>query len=288
MKKNMSFLLVIVAGVFWGCTSLFVKVLNSYGMNSVQISCIRVIFAALFIVLFALIKDRNLFKIKLKDLPLFILLGVISLFCTSIFYFTTISMASVSVACVLMYTAPIFVLIFSFIFFKEKITFKKLISIFLAVLGCTLVSGIIGAENNKISPLALFFGLLSGISYASYSIFGKFILKKYSAMTMTLYAFVIAAITSLFAFDFNTAGNLLSENNILFLLFPLTGLFTSFIPYLLYSSGLKRLEPSIAVVLSSVEPLVATLVSILILLEPFSFVSGMGIISILIAVIILN
>lgn len=186
-----------------------------------------------------------------------------------------------------MYTAPIFVLIFSVIFFDEKITIKKIIAVILAVIGCIFVSGIIGV-NNKISVNGLFFGLLSGISYASYSIIGKFILKKYSPLTMTCYAFIFAGLAALFVFDYKTAGFLVMENKTLMLLCPLTGICTSVMPYLLYSLGLKKLEPSIASVLSSIEPLVATLISIFILLEPFSIVSGAGILIILFSVIILN
>lgn len=287
MNKKASMMLVILAGIFWGCTALFVKALTSHGLDSIQISCVRVISSAIFMSLFVLIKDKNLFRIKLKDIPLFIIIGAVSIFSTSVCYFKTISVASVSVACVLMYTAPIFVLIFSVIFFREKITVKKIIAVILAVIGCALVSGIVGS-GSTISAVGLMFGLLSGILYASYSIVGKFILKKYSPLTMTVYAFIFAAITALFVFDFKTAGALAIENKYLILLYPLTGICTSFMPYLLYSIGLKKLEPSIAAVLSSVEPLVATLVSVFILLEPFSLISGAGILIILVSVIILN
>ena len=263
---------------------MFVKTLNSYGFDSIQISCIRVISSTIFMSLFVLIKDKKLFKIRLKDLPLFILIGIASIFATSIFYFQA---ASVSVACVLMYTAPIFVLIFSVIFFREKITVKKIIAVILAVIGCALISGIVGSDN-KISQAGLTFGLLSGIFYASYSIIGKFILKKYSPLTMTVYAFIFAATAALFVFDLKTASALAIKNNSLILLCPLTGLCTSFAPYLLYSIGLKKLEPSIAAVLSSVEPLIATLISIFVLAEPFGLISGLGIIAIVISVIILN
>lgn len=287
MQKRLAILMVIFSGIFWGTTGLFVNKLSTFGLDSIQISCIRMITSAIFMSLFVFFKDRTLFKINIKDLPLFILIGAVSIFSTSVFYFKAISAASVSVACVLMYTAPIFVLIFSIIFFREKITFKKIVAVIMAVMGCAFVSGIIGSDS-RISVTGLVFGLLSGIFYASYSIIGKFILKKYSPLTMTVYAFIFAGLTALFFFDFNAAGSLIEQTNYLAFLFPLTGLCTSVMPYLLYSLGLKRLEPSTAAVLSSVEPFVATLVSIFILLEPFSLISGLGIVSILISVIILN
>lgn len=287
MKKNLAILSAIFAGIFWGTTGIFVRILAGYGMDSVQITCIRLITSAIFMSVFLFFRDRNLFKIRLNDLPFFLASGVISIFCTSIFYFKTISLVSVSIACVLMYTAPIFVLIFSVIFFREKITLKKIIAVLLAVVGCFFVSGVL-SQNDEISLTALLFGLLSGISYASYSIFGKFILKKYSPLTLTLYSFIFAAIASLFMLDFKTTANLISQNIEFLFLYPLTGLCTSVIPYLLYSVGLKRLESSTAVVLSSVEPLVATLISIFILSEPFTAPIGTGIAIIIVSIIVLQ
>lgn len=284
---KLSIISAILAGVFWGSSGLFVRLLGSYGMDSIQISCIRLITATLFMSLFILFKDKNLFKIKLKDLPFFICSGVISIFLTSICYFKTMSLVSVSIACVLMYTAPIFVLIFSVILFKEKLTARKIFAVILAVAGCFFVSGALGNTNN-VSAMALFFGLMSGVTYASYSIFGKFILKKYSPLTLTLYSFIFAAISALFIMDFGSVGQLVIQNKELFLLYPLTGLCTSVVPYLFYSVGLKKLDPSTAVVLSSVEPLVATLISIFILGEFFTISMGLGIVIIILSIIILQ
>ncbi len=287
IKKNLAIFSAIFAGIFWGSSGLFVRLLGTYGLSSIQISCVRLITAALFMSVFVFIKDRHLFKVKLKDLPLFACSGVISIFFLSITYFKTMTLVSVSIACVLMYTAPIFVLILSVILFKEKLTFKKIFAVILAVSGCFFVWGAVG-DGSEISSSALGFGLLSGICYASYSIFGKFLLKKYSPLTLTLYSFIFAALASVFTLDFQLTASLIIQSKELILLFPLTGLCTSIIPYILYSVGLKLLEPSTAVVLSSVEPLVATLVSIFILSELFTFSIGVGIALIIVSIIILR
>lgn len=85
MKKRLSIFTVILAAVFWGTTSLFVKALASYGFDSLQISCIRMFFSALFMSSFIFFKDKKLFKISFKDTFLFILLGIVSVFLTSVF-----------------------------------------------------------------------------------------------------------------------------------------------------------------------------------------------------------
>ena len=68
----------------------------------------------------------------------------------------------------------------------------------------------------------------------------------------------------------------------------LTALVTAVIPFLCYTLGLRTVEASRAGILATVEPLVATLVGILVFSEPLTLLSGLGILLILSAVVILN
>lgn len=288
MKNKIYPLFIILAGIFWGTTGIFVRTLQSYGLSALQISCVRLITAAVIMLLFILIKDRQLLKIKLKDIWIFILSGGISVFFTCVFYFKAISLASVSVACILMYTAPIFVMITSFFVFGEKLAKRKIFAMLIAFFGCFLVSGIIGSGKAGNSPAGFLFGLGAGIAYASYSIFSKIALKKYSPYTATFYSFLVAGIAALFITDFSGLTALASKNTELLLLYPLTGLMASVVPFLLYTLGLSGMDSGSASVLSCTEPLAAALVSVFILSEPLSPVSLCGMFLILISVIMLS
>ena len=68
----------------------------------------------------------------------------------------------------------------------------------------------------------------------------------------------------------------------------LTGLVTAVIPFLAYTLGLRTVEASRAGILATIEPLVATLVGIVVFSEPLTLLSGLGIVLILAAVILLN
>ena len=114
-------LLTILAGICWGCISLFLRPLAAAGFSSLQVMLFRALFSALFLLIFFLIKDRKLLKIQLKDIWMFVGTGVVSLTFFSLCYFTTILEVGTSIAVVLLYTSPIFVLFMSLILFKEKI-----------------------------------------------------------------------------------------------------------------------------------------------------------------------
>lgn len=199
--KKLAFLPVLLAGILWGCIGIFVRHYTALGLEPMQTVVIRIVIAAALFSLFVLIYDRKLFKIKLKDLWIFLGSGVISVGVFTYCYFTSMKLSSLSVAAVLLYTAPAFVMLFSLIFFKEKLTVPKVISLILAVLGCAMTTGVIGGQLN-VTLAGFLFGLGSGICYALYSIFSRFALNRgYQPFTITLYTFIFAAIASVAVTD---------------------------------------------------------------------------------------
>ena len=287
-KRSIGPLLIILAGCFWGSMGIFVRRLTTFGFSSVQIVAIRVTLAALFFGALLLCKDRSGFRIALKDLPLFLGLGFGSILFFTVCYFTAINMMSLSTAAILLYTSPIWIMLMSVLFFREKLTVRKLLALGLAFAGCVLVSGISG---EGITPAGLLIGLGAGLGYGLYSILGTVALRKYSPYTVTTYTFLFAAAGSWLicgpadmVSKFAAAENLLS----LLLFCGLTALVTAVVPFLAYTLGLRTVEASRAGILATIEPLVATLVGILVFAEPLTLLSGLGILLILSAVVILN
>ena len=287
-KHNIGPLLILLAGCFWGSMGIFVRRLGTFGFSSVQIVCIRVTLAALFFSVLLLAKDRRGFRIALRDLPLFLGLGFGSILFFTVCYFTAITMMPLSTAAILLYTSPIWIMLMSVLFFREKLNAVKLLALGLAFAGCVLVSGISG---EGITLAGLLVGLGSGIGYGLYSILGTVALRKYSPYTVTAYTFLFAAAGSWavcgprdMVAKFTAAPDLLS----LLLFCCLTALVTAVIPFLAYTLGLRSVEASRAGILATVEPLVATIIGILVFSEPLTWLSGLGILLILSAVILLN
>ena len=135
---------VILAGTLWGIISIFLKGLYTAGFSALQVMFFRGFISSVFMAIFLFVKDKSLLKFKLKDIWLFLGTGVISLTFFSLCYFYTILESGASVAVILLYTSPIFVLIMSVLLFKEQITFPKIVALILTFVGCVLVSGIGG------------------------------------------------------------------------------------------------------------------------------------------------
>ena len=281
-------LLIILAGCFWGSMGIFVRRLGAFGFTSIQIVAIRVTLAALVFCVLMRIKDRSGCGISVRDIPLYLGLGFGSILFFTVCYFTAIRLMPLSTAAILLYTSPIWIMLMSMLFFHEKMNRKKLGALALAFAGCVLVSGISG---EGIPLRGLLVGLGSGIGYGLYSILGTVALRKYSPYTVTAYTFLFAAVGACLIcdpMDLMRKCAAAPDHAALFLLCCMTALVTAVVPFLAYTIGLRTVEASRAGILATIEPMVAALIGILVFSEQLTVLSGLGILMILAAVILLN
>lgn len=289
--KSNGTLLIILAGIFWGSMGIFVRGLAGLaGFTSIQIVSLRLTVAAVTFTLILLRKDRKGFRIAPKDIPLFLGLGLGSVLFFAACYFAAIQMMTLSVAAILLYTSPIWVMLMSLLFFREKMTKSKLFALVISFLGCILISGIGSGENN-VTIMGILIGLGSGIGYGLYSILGTIALRRYSTYTVTTYTFIIAAAGSLFLCSLPDLWYKIAicpHKPYLCVLIILTGLVTAVIPFLCYTLGLEQIEAGRAAILATIEPMVATLIGVIVFREYLTLVSALGIFCIIAAIILLN
>ncbi len=289
MKNKISGpLFVLAAGCLWGLMGLLVRSLNAVGLESLEICFIRAFVTFICMLVGLLIFNRQALRIKWKDIWCFVGTGAFSVTFFNFCYFKTMTFTSLSVAAVLLYTAPAFVMLMSAILFGEKFSVKKLAALVLAFIGCAFVSGIVGGAG-ALSLTGILYGLGAGFGYALYSIFGRYALERgYKSVTISSYTFLFASIS---AFLFVDAGKIL----------PIIGsdwqfglktvflvLLVTLLPYLSYTKGLNEMENGTASVLASVEPVVATLVGIIIYKESMSIWNFIGICMVLFSIVLIN
>lgn len=286
--RTSSILLVLASGCMWGCMGLVVRPLNNVGLVTMNICFLRslVTFAVMFAGL--LIFDRSALKVRLKDIWCFIGTGALSVSFFNFCYFKTIILTSLSVAAVLLYTAPAFVMIMSSFLFNEKMTGKKLTALVIAFAGCVLVSGVVGG-GGALNTKGLLVGLGAGFGYALYSIFSRYALQRgYSSITITFYTFVFATLATIFMADMPSIINIVEMQPGISIYAVLMILLVTLFPYLCYTKGLSGMENGTASVIASIEPVMATLLGILIYKEEMTFINTLGMVLVLASIVILN
>ncbi len=287
-KNVFDSLLIITAGVLWGLMGLFVRNLDNYGITSMQIVALRAVFTAVMMSVVTLVYDRRLFRIKLRDCWCFFGTGICSIVFFNFCYFRTITLTSLSAAAVLLYTAPVMVMIMSLFLFKERLTAIKIIAAAVAFAGCALVTG--AADGNlALNTAGVLTGLGSAFGYALYTIFGEYALKKgYNSITITLYTFIFASAGVLPFANLPDLTEKMSANPQVAVWGAVLALVVTVLPYLVYTIGLRTVEAGKASVMATVEPVVATLVGVIFFAEPLSVSGIIGIILVVASLAMLN
>ena len=285
--KKIALIQIILASILWGTSGIFVHYLAPYGFTSLQMTFFRSVVSCICMALYILIFNKKLFKVTLKQLLLFAGSGL-SFFLTASCYFYSMQATSISTAVVLMYTAPIFVMIYSVMFLGEKLNPKKAVAVLTMLVGCGLVSGIIGGL--KFDAMGIAVGFMSGIAYSAYNILTKIGMKGNSnPMSATLYCFVFAVLIGTFACDIGEIPKSIGTAPRITL--PLVvgmGLATCIAPYFLYTLAMKKIPAGTAASLGIIEPMAATLFSVMLFGEELSWASVSGIVLILGAVFLLS
>lgn len=294
MSKKIATASILVAGIMWGTMGLFVRNLAADGLSTIEIVFFRSVMASILMIGYMLVMDRKDMRIKIKDIWCFVGTGIVSLTLFNLCYFTTIQRTSMAVAAILLYTSPIFVVILSAIFFKEKITVSKIVALVIAFAGCVFVTGIVGG-NLVMDGVGIFVGIGAGIGYALYSIFGRFAIQKgYSSLTISFYTFVFASIGMLVVSPFlNPIGitvTKISQGSTIkdILLIVGIALVATVLPYVFYTLGLTGVENGKAGIMASIEPVVASILGIVVYKEKLTFTTIIGILLVLVAIVILN
>lgn len=278
---SISYVYVLAGASLWGLIGLFTTYLSEVGFTSLQMVAIRCIGAMIILAVIYAFKGRDAFKIKFRDIFYFIGTGICSFVFFNWCYFNCMQASSLSVAAILLYTAPSFVVIMSAILFKEKFTKRKLLSLISTFIGCVLVTGLAGAHG--ITLRALVFGLGSGFGYSLYSIFSRYALRKYSPATITIYTYVCASVGILPLISVKETFSMMNEPRTILLALGIV-LFASVIPLVLYTKGLQHLETGKASIIATVEPVVASIISVFVFHEAFSITKFIGILFIIFAV----
>lgn len=284
--KKFAPLSVLAAGSLWGLMGIFVRHFSAAGLGPLEVTEIRIIMGLLIVGVYLLLSHRDALRVRLRDLWCFLGTGILSLLLFSCCYFSAMNYTSLAVAAVLLYTAPVFVMLMSLLLFREKLTARKVLALALAFAGCVLVSGL--GSGDAVSPTGLLLGLGSGFFYALYSIFGRYAIDRgYHAWTLTFYTFLFCGLGGAFLTDWDAIGTVVAGDG-MGVWVVVMGIVTAFLPYVLYSLGLEHMESSRASILASIEPVIGTLVSVFVFHEAITVGGVLGIVLVLLAVAILS
>lgn len=268
---------VILAALCWGLSGGIGGVLMADGWDPFVVSFYRGAIGLLFVIGWLALRPRGsgLTNRRLWFWSAVAGLGVAGNFA---FYFVSISEGSVAVAATLMYCAPVFVYLVSFVFKLERPTLIKWAAIVMVMLGVVLLTRIYEIGAGGVTLIGAGAGLLSGLSYAVF-IFGfKYAAPHGSPQAILVIAFAVLAAVLIWPGDADQVLAVLSTPS--WPLFVTLGVLGAGLSFILYIIGLNHTAPAVASIVAMVEPVTASLFGVVVLDESLVGVQifGMGLI----------
>ena len=262
----------IVSMTVFGTLGLFVRHIP---LTSGELALYRAVLAILLIGIYLLITRQRirLSAIK-KDLPALLLSGA-AMGINWILLFQSYRYATVSIATLSYYFAPVLVTVLCPILFKEKMRAKQWLCFVMSTVGLVLLTVQGGAEKGKSDLTGILFGLGAAMFYASVVLLNKFI-KGVDGIHRTFLQFISAAAVLIFYVLLSEPSGLSSLDGVGFASLLTVGLVHTGITYCLYFSALKELPGQKAAILSYIDPLVAVLVSVTVLHEKITALQIVG------------
>ncbi len=288
-RRNRGLLFAFLASLIYGVTFTIAKEVMAIHIPSFALTLMRVSGAAVVFWFFSLFIPKE--KINKKDYFKFFIAALFGIAINMMSFLKGLSYTSPISASVLMITAPIFVMIFSFLFLKNPITKYKIIGVFLGMTGAAVLilygkKSMYSGSNPSLGNMLV---VLNAISYALYLILAKPLLNKYSPVTFAkwLYTFGLILILPFSISEFLDLKWALIpleiHLKIVFVVF-----FSTVLTYLFNLIALKELKPTTMSVFIYLQPLIASFFAILMGADQLSLIKIIAASLILLGVYLVN
>lgn len=300
----MGYLEIACAGVLWAATGPILKNLMKVGFTSWDIVLGRAFFSMAFLGLWLLVQHRRAkaraatagsdsvveqaggpLVPSVQDVPTFLAIGFVAVVVSQATYFYALSQISVAVAVTLNYTAPFFVMLITYLAYKEPMTAPKSLALAGAIAGVALVSGFIGPSAGRLnmSFLGVAAGLASGFSYGCQTVIYKRVGRRFGPIPLVFwmmvfgsveFSAVIVAVTGRLP---EVLGKIATAAPHTLLLLVLIGLGPGASAFVLFADGINKVEATRGSIVAMSEPVAACLLGYLLLGETLTLLQVIGV-----------
>ena len=269
--RLLGFLAVAAAAVTWGSLGIFAKMLYAEGVSFEALVAFRAGVGWLAVLAFLLLTGgaRRL-RVAGRDLVFLIPLGLVGIGAFYLLYFYTVQESTVGTAAILLYSSPAFVVVLARLFLGEELGPVKLVALCLTIVGIFLVAGAYAPGNLEVSPVVLATGLLSGLTYGLYSIFGRPVAGRLGPPVILSYALFFGAALLLVA-ALPTLDTLAGLSFGSYAVLAMLAVVHTTLAFALYTFGLGHLGAGRAAIVATVEPVVAGALGTALLGEDLTF-----------------
>lgn len=276
--------LIALGAVIWGTQGPFAQFLMQGGASPIFVAIMKLFVGSMSLMLLMLLTSPKQLKIDKRGLQLTGIIGLVSQAGFNYLYYNSVQLIGIANAAVILYTSPIFFLVLSVLFFKEKLTLTKTLAAVICFIGCAIAVTGGQLDLGQFSVLGLLMAFAASLAFAIMGAIGKKALTGYAPLTIIAYSFLWGALCLLPSALTTGAFELAWHSNIVIGVLGI-GILPAALAYCLYFSGVNEGVPlSQAGVISALEMVSAVIIAWTVFGEPVNAVKVAGVFFILLSV----
>jgi drug/metabolite transporter (DMT)-like permease len=269
MTNKKIYFLMVLCTIFWAGAFIAGKLSTPY-IPPFTLTFLRFFFAAL--ILYFIMKARGikLPGLSTKDIPVFMFTGIIGMFGYHVFFFTALKNTTAINSSIIGASNPIITAILSYLFLKDKMSYKRVLGIILSFTGVILT--LTNADLSTFKTFSFNTGdllmLIAVFFWASYSVYSKKVIDRYSPIILTFYSFLFCTIFLIPFVIYEKSWTLIPAipySAYLSVLYM--SIFPSVIGYLVQQMSIKAIGPGKTSIFINLVPVFSIILSIIILKE---------------------
>lgn len=284
MQKG--YIYAVVAAVLFGSSGMFVKMVQAAGLDSVSLLTVQYMFAVVIMFTYALIRNKRVLAVGRRGMIDLAIMGVIGSTGMTVCYYMAFEYLPVAVVTMLLYTYPVIVFIYTFIFEKGSMNGKKTAAIVMAFVGGILALNLVGGDYSY--PAAgIILGLLSAVFYAFMNIFSEKRLESVDSLAINAYTTLFSLITlCIYRFPSYFFRGEVNPESIIYIV--ILAIFGEILPLTLLYAAIKHIGALKVSVISNIEIPTAITLAYLFLKERITLSQLAGSMLIVCAVILIR
>lgn len=259
--QTRGYLLVVVTAIFWGFSGSLAKYLMQGAVTPLTLTLGRSVITAAVLLAYLLLRDPAALRLTRRSALWTAGFGL-SLAATQVCYFSAIERLNVAAAILLEYMAPAIVVAFGWLFLSRRVTGVTLASLISVLVGSALIVEAYDLDALTLSAAGVAFGITAAFAFSTYILVGEHLQKVGMGVAAQLfYGFTITSIVlTLLAPPWRAAPEVFEVPTLA--LIGVVGVFGTLVPFACFFASLRYIDAGHATIVSTLEPVVAGLVSL--------------------------
>lgn len=283
-------LLVLLAALGFSTKAIFVKLAYRYGIDSISLLALRMIFSLPFFLLMAwwVWRSQTSARLTFGDWKLVVAMGIAGYYLSSLLDFLGLQYISAGLERLILFLYPTFVLLLSALFFKQHMSRRDGLALLISYAGIGFVFSHDVSSGQKNILLGSLLVLASALTYAIYFIGSGRIVGKIGSLRYSAYATIVSCIAVLLHFALARDITSLQQPTEVYVLSLVMALFSTVLPVYFLSEGIRRIGSSHASMIGFIGPVLTIFLGTIFLGEQIGATQIIGMLLVLAGVLVIS